>query len=40
MDDELIYISNNDKQINPSVDLNCWLKCMESYFATNQLKLN
>ena len=26
-------------KINPSVDLNYWLKCLESYYGTNQIKI-
>ena len=29
MDDKLIYIPNNDKQITPSIDLKFWPKGLE-----------
>ena len=39
MDNKLIYISNDDKQSFPSVDLNQWLKRLDTELIEANKKL-
>ena len=38
MDNKLMYIPNEDKQINPSVDYNYWLKSFDTSSLYNPIK--
>ena len=38
MDNKLMYIPNEDKQINPSVDYNYWLKSFDTSSLYNSIK--
>ena len=38
MDNKFMYIPNEDKQINPSVDYNYWLKSFDTNSFYNPIK--
>ena len=40
MDDKLMYIPNDDKQINPFVYDNCWWKGLDTADINQSIKIN